>query len=110
MFKKKKVEYIEKYIEKLGKIKETLHNSEKPLDYDEIAEKTKLSRQEVFRIIGKCFIEATKQTTHTGIATDDFTLLGENVLAINKNLYYKTVKARLGLGEKTANFTRGRLY
>jgi len=105
----KNVENIEKYDEKLGKIKETLHNSEKPLDYKEIAERTKLDKQEVFSIIGNCFIKATKETTRSGFATDDFTLLGEKVAAITSNFYYKVTKARLKIGAKASGITRGRL-
>lgn len=105
----KNIEDIEKYDEKLGKIRETLHNSEKPLDYREIAERTKLDKQEVFRIIGSCFIKASKETTHSGCATDDFILFGEKIVPIKNNLWYKVVKSRLKLGGKTAKHTRGHL-
>lgn len=105
----KNVENIEKYDEKLGKIRETLHNTAKPLNYVEIAVKTGLDEKEVFRIVGDCFIKATKETTHTGYATDDFTLFGENVVPIKNNLYYKVTKSRLKIGGKIAKHTRGHL-
>lgn len=105
----KNIEDIEKYDIKLGKIKETLYDTKEPLDYNEIAERTKLDKQEVFRIIGNCFIKATKETTHSGYAADDFILFGENVVPIKNNLFYKVVKARLKLGGKISQHTRGYL-
>lgn len=100
---------IEKYDEKLEKIRETLQTTKEPLDYNEIAERTKLDKPEVFRIIGNCFMKATKETTHSGCAADDFVLFGENVTPIKNNLFYKVVKSRLKIGGKTAQHTRGHL-
>jgi len=107
--KMKNIECIEKYDEKLEKIRKTLQDTKEPLDYDEIAEETKLDKQEVFSIIGNCFIKASKETTHSGYATDDFILFGEKIVPIKNNLFYKVVKSRLKLGGKTAKHTRGHL-
>lgn len=109
MRKKMNVEDIGKYDEKLGAIKETLHNTVQPLNYAEIAEVAKLDEKEVFRIIANCFAKAAKETTHSGYAADDFILFGENVVPIKNNLYYKVIKARLKIGGKTAKHTRGHL-
>ena len=107
---RKKALNIEKYDEKAGKIKEILHNNEKSLNYNEIAEKTNIDEREVFKIIGDCFTKETKKTTHSGIATKDFLLFGEKVDAIKNNFYYKVIKARVDLGKKVSYHTRGRLH
>lgn len=109
LFKKKK-KYIENYEEKIEQICKILEDTPEPLSYMEIARKTEMTEREVRNVIGKCFIRATKETTHSGYATPDFILLGDKVAAIHNNSLYKITISRLNIGQKTAGITRGHLH
>lgn len=102
----KRVE-IEKFDEKWGKIYKLLTQSEKPINYKEISNSTNIPKDEVFTIIGKKFTEATKETTESAMASDDFDLLADKVEAIHNNKYLKVIRARLKHGETASKMTRG---
>jgi len=108
-FFKKNKNNIENYEEKIEQICEILKDAPQPLSYMEIARTTKTTERKVRDVIGKCFIRATKETTHSGYATPDFILLGDKVAAIHNNSFYKITKSRLNLGQKTAELTRGHI-
>lgn len=107
--KKKQKDEIKNWEEKLQNIKEVLETADTPLSYKEIEKETKLSHEEVFRIISWYFSKITKETTSMGFVHPDFYLFGDNVKPISKNLGYKIVKSRLGVGEITSKYTRGHL-
>lgn len=107
--KRRKKDEMENWEDKLLQIKEVLEMADEPLSYEEIERETGLSHDEVFRIINWYFSKITKETTNSGFPHPDFYLLGDNVKEISENWGYKVVKSRLGIGEKTAQYTRGHL-
>ena len=107
--KKKNRDKIENWEDKLIQIREVLRMADYPLSYEEIEKETKLSHDEVFRIISWYFSKITKETTSSGFPHSDFYLFGDNIKEICNNFGYKVVKSRLSIGEKTARYTGGRL-
>ena len=107
--KKEKKDKIENLEGKLSQIKEVLELADYPLSYREIEKETGLLHDEVFRIISWYFSKITKETTNSGFPHPDFYLFGDNIKEICNNIGYKIVKSRLGVGAKTAKYTRGRL-
>ena len=107
--KKNKKDEIENWEGKLIQIKEVLEMADNPLSYEEIGHEAGVARNEVFRIISWYFSKITKETTSSGFPHPDFHLFGDNIKPISNNFGYKLVKSRLGVGEITAQYTRGRL-
>ena len=109
MFKKKEVKPIDGFEDKIKRIRDVLKETKNPLTYNEIAIQADMPVDETTKVIGRYFSNITKESTSVAIPHDDLFLFGDNVMAIKDNFWYKVMKARFNVGQKTAKYTRGHL-